>query len=161
MCLISTAIRALANSQKRHLLINISAASNHDAFLLIFMYHEIMFVHPDLFKQKLIFVACCLLLFSFLESHVLTESSNYKWQVGGFEKVYEIGRIFRNEGISTRHNPEFTTIEVIFQYFGLVGSNLWIKGLSNWDSCYWLNYQNCQLPVSTKYHLPVQVLACL
>jgi len=32
--------------------------------------------------------------------------------VGGFEKVYEIGRIFRNEGISTRHNPEFTTIEV-------------------------------------------------
>jgi len=33
-------------------------------------------------------------------------------QVGGLEKVYEIGRIFRNEGISTRHNPEFTTIEV-------------------------------------------------
>ena len=32
--------------------------------------------------------------------------------MGGFEKVYEIGRIFRNEGISTRHNPEFTTIEV-------------------------------------------------
>ena len=34
-------------------------------------------------------------------------------QVGGFEKVYEIGRIFRNEGLSTRHNPEFTTIEVV------------------------------------------------
>ncbi|RWW88240.1 hypothetical protein BHE74_00002893 [Ensete ventricosum] len=33
--------------------------------------------------------------------------------VGGLEKVFEIGRIFRNEGISTRHNPEFTTIEVI------------------------------------------------
>lgn len=32
--------------------------------------------------------------------------------MGGLEKVYEIGRIFRNEGISTRHNPEFTTIEV-------------------------------------------------
>jgi len=31
--------------------------------------------------------------------------------VGGFDKVYEIGRIFRNEGISTRHNPEFTTLE--------------------------------------------------
>lgn len=27
--------------------------------------------------------------------------------------MYEIGRIFRNEGISTRHNPEFTTIEVV------------------------------------------------
>ena len=39
----------------------------------------------------------------------------YHWQsvqVGGLERVYEIGRIFRNEGISTRHNPEFTTIEV-------------------------------------------------
>lgn len=31
--------------------------------------------------------------------------------VGGFERVYEIGRIFRNEGISTRHNPEFTMME--------------------------------------------------
>jgi lysyl-tRNA synthetase class 2 len=28
--------------------------------------------------------------------------------VGGFDRVYELGRIFRNEGISTRHNPEFT-----------------------------------------------------
>lgn len=32
--------------------------------------------------------------------------------VGGFDRVYELGRIFRNEGISTRHNPEFTTVEV-------------------------------------------------
>jgi lysyl-tRNA synthetase class 2 len=31
--------------------------------------------------------------------------------VGGFDKVYEIGRIFRNEGISTEHNPEFTMLE--------------------------------------------------
>ncbi len=31
--------------------------------------------------------------------------------VGGFDKVYELGRIFRNEGISTRHNPEFTMLE--------------------------------------------------
>ncbi len=31
--------------------------------------------------------------------------------VGGLDKVYEIGRIFRNEGISTKHNPEFTTLE--------------------------------------------------
>jgi len=31
--------------------------------------------------------------------------------VGGFDKVYEIGRTFRNEGISTRHNPEFTMLE--------------------------------------------------
>ena len=32
--------------------------------------------------------------------------------VGGFEQVYEIGRIFRNEGMDTKHNPEFTTIEL-------------------------------------------------
>ena len=31
--------------------------------------------------------------------------------VGGFERVYEIGRVFRNEGLSTRHNPEFTLLE--------------------------------------------------
>jgi len=31
--------------------------------------------------------------------------------IGGFDKVYELGRIFRNEGISTRHNPEFTMLE--------------------------------------------------
>ena len=37
--------------------------------------------------------------------------------VGGMERVYEIGRIFRNEGISTRHNPEFTMIE-LYQAFG-------------------------------------------
>ncbi len=36
--------------------------------------------------------------------------------VGGFEKVFEIGRIFRNEGVSTRHNPEFTSIEVYEAY---------------------------------------------
>ena len=36
--------------------------------------------------------------------------------VGGFEKVYEINRSFRNEGISTRHNPEFTMLEVYTAY---------------------------------------------
>jgi lysyl-tRNA synthetase class 2 len=36
--------------------------------------------------------------------------------VGGFEKVYEVGRIFRNEGMDTRHNPEFTSIE-LYQAF--------------------------------------------
>ena len=36
--------------------------------------------------------------------------------VGGFEKVYEIGRIFRNEGISTKHNPEFTMLELYQSY---------------------------------------------
>jgi lysyl-tRNA synthetase class 2 len=36
--------------------------------------------------------------------------------IGGFEKVFEIGRQFRNEGISPRHNPEFTTLELYWAY---------------------------------------------
>lgn len=36
--------------------------------------------------------------------------------VGGLEKVYEIGRVFRNEGVSTRHNPEFTMLELYEAY---------------------------------------------
>lgn len=32
--------------------------------------------------------------------------------VGGLERVFEIGRIFRNEGVSARHNPEFTSVEI-------------------------------------------------
>ena len=36
--------------------------------------------------------------------------------IGGFDKVYEIGRVFRNEGISTRHNPEFTMVEIYEAY---------------------------------------------
>ena len=43
--------------------------------------------------------------------------------VGGFERVYEVGRIFRNEGMDTSHNPEFTTIEMYqayTDYFGMM-----------------------------------------
>ena len=43
--------------------------------------------------------------------------------VGGFPKVYEVGRIFRNEGMDTSHNPEFTSIEmyqVYTDYFGMM-----------------------------------------
>ncbi len=37
--------------------------------------------------------------------------------VGGFERVYEIGRVFRNEGLSPRHNPEFTMVEMYAAYW--------------------------------------------
>lgn len=47
---------------------------------------------------------------------IATELHLKRMVVGGFEKVYEIGRIFRNEGISTRHNPEFTSIEIYQAY---------------------------------------------
>ena len=42
---------------------------------------------------------------------IATELHLKRLIIGGFDKVCEIGRIFRNEGISTRHNPEFTTLE--------------------------------------------------
>lgn len=41
--------------------------------------------------------------------------------VGGFEKVYEVGRIFRNEGMDTSHNPEFTSIEMYQAYTDYIG----------------------------------------
>jgi len=47
---------------------------------------------------------------------IATELDLKRLLVGGLEKVYEIGRDFRNEGLSTRHNPEFTMIELYEAY---------------------------------------------
>jgi lysyl-tRNA synthetase class 2 len=47
---------------------------------------------------------------------IATELPLKRLVVGGFEKVFELGRIFRNEGVSTRHNPEFTSVEVYQAY---------------------------------------------
>ena len=51
-----------------------------------------------------------------LYMRIATELHLKRLVVGGMEKVYEIGRIFRNEGIDTTHNPEFTSIEVYTAY---------------------------------------------
>ena len=51
-----------------------------------------------------------------LTLRIATELHLKRLVVGGFERVYELGRIFRNEGISTRHNPEFTSVEVYQAY---------------------------------------------
>ena len=48
---------------------------------------------------------------------IATELYLKRLLVGGLERVYEIGKDFRNEGISTRHNPEFTMLEV-YQAYG-------------------------------------------
>ena len=48
---------------------------------------------------------------------IATELSLKRLIVGGMERVYEMGRIFRNEGMDNRHNPEFTSIE-IYQAYG-------------------------------------------
>ncbi len=49
--------------------------------------------------------------------------------VGGFERVYEIGRVFRNEGVSTRHNPEFTLLELYQAYANLEDMMALVEGL--------------------------------
>ena len=47
---------------------------------------------------------------------IATELNLKRLIVGGMERVYEIGRIFRNEGMDTKHNPEFTTVELYQSY---------------------------------------------
>ncbi len=58
-----------------------------------------------------------------LTLRIATELHLKRLLVGGFERVYELGRIFRNEGVSTRHNPEFTSVEIYqayADYFGMI-----------------------------------------
>lgn len=52
--------------------------------------------------------------------------------VGGFERVYEIGRVFRNEGLSTRHNPEFTLLESYEAYSNLEDVMKLVEDLFNY-----------------------------
>ena len=60
---------------------------------------------------------------------VETELALKRLIVGGLEKVYEIGRIFRNEGMDTRHNPEFTSIEMYEAYTDYKGMMDLAEGL--------------------------------
>lgn len=60
---------------------------------------------------------------------IATELNLKKAMIGGIDRVYEIGRIFRNEGIDTRHNPEFTTIELYQAYGDLRSMKEWMEGL--------------------------------
>ncbi len=52
---------------------------------------------------------------------IATELPLKRLIVGGMEGVYEIGRLFRNEGVSNRHNPEFTTVEAYIAYSDMLG----------------------------------------
>lgn len=60
---------------------------------------------------------------------IATEIALKKLLVGGFEKVYEMGRLFRNEGISRKHNPEFTSLEAYCAYENLDYMKLLIKNM--------------------------------
>lgn len=65
---------------------------------------------------------------------IATEIPLKKLIIGGFEKIYEIGKVFRNEGIDSKHNPEFTTIEVYQAYSNykeiMILTELLIKNLA-------------------------------
>ncbi len=84
---------------------------------------------------------------------IATELHLKRMVVGGFERVYELGRIFRNEGISTRHNPEFTSVEIYQAFSNYVDmmdlTEEMIKGVLN-DACgsLTINYQNKEIDFS-------------
>ena len=60
---------------------------------------------------------------------IATELRLKRMLVGGFDRVFEIGRIFRNEGVSRRHNPEFTMLEVYQAYSDYRGMMALVKDL--------------------------------
>jgi lysyl-tRNA synthetase, class II len=60
---------------------------------------------------------------------IATELRLKRMLVGGFDRVFEIGRIFRNEGVSRRHNPEFTMLEVYQAYSDYRGMMTLIQDL--------------------------------
>jgi len=60
---------------------------------------------------------------------IATELHLKRLIVGGLERVYEVGRIFRNEGMDTRHNPEFTTVELYQAYTDFNGMMDLFEGL--------------------------------
>ena len=60
---------------------------------------------------------------------IATELHLKRCIVGGFERVFEIGRIFRNEGMDLTHNPEFTTMEAYRAFFDLEGMKALAQGV--------------------------------
>ena len=63
---------------------------------------------------------------------IATELNLKKCMIGGIDRVYEIGRIFRNEGMDNRHNPEFTTIELYQAYGDLRDMMAWVEGMMHY-----------------------------
>ncbi|MAN49208.1 MAG: lysine--tRNA ligase [Flavobacteriales bacterium] len=84
---------------------------------------------------------------------IATELHLKRMVVGGFEKVYELGRIFRNEGISTKHNPEFTSVEIYQAFCNYVDmmdltEELIKDTISDACSSLVVNYQNKEIDFS-------------
>jgi lysyl-tRNA synthetase, class II len=75
------------------------------------------------------FTTHCNVLDQTMQLRIATELNLKRLIVGGMERVYEIGRIFRNEGIDTTHNPEFTMLELYAAYWDLDDMREFNEGL--------------------------------
>ena len=81
---------------------------------------------------------------------IATELPLKRLIVGGMDAVYEIGRLFRNEGMDRNHNPEFTTIEIYKAYSDMEGmmeltENIFKEGIFNVLGTYEIEWKNNML----------------
>ena len=84
---------------------------------------------------------------------IATELNLKRLIVGGFDKVYEIGRIFRNEGMDIRHNPEFTSIELYEAYVDYeemmnIAEELFTKVAMKLNGSYKITYQGTEIDLT-------------
>jgi lysyl-tRNA synthetase class 2 len=91
-----------------------------------------------------------------LSLRIATELHLKRLVVGGLERVYEIGRMFRNEGVSTRHNPEFTSIEFYQAYATYndlmdLSEELFRELVFSLHNQYIINYQGEELDFSKPF----------
>ena len=87
---------------------------------------------------------------------IATELNLKRLIVGGFEKVYEIGRIFRNEGMDIRHNPEFTSIEFYEAYANYndmmdITEEIFTKIAMDIKGTYKIQYQGQEIDLSPNW----------
>jgi lysyl-tRNA synthetase class 2 len=87
---------------------------------------------------------------------IATELHLKRLVVGGLERVYEIGRLFRNEGMDTRHNPEFTTVEFYEAYADMEvmierTEQIIVQAALNCTGTLKLNYQGTEIDLTPPF----------